>query len=76
VHEHDPFGQLRKEQCAPMSHCSVQLPVEQSTLHVDPAAHAVRHPPLEHVIVHVAPAGHDVLQWPEEQPTAQLPPPQ
>jgi hypothetical protein len=76
VQVHDPFGQLVNEQCAPVSHCSVQLPLEQSTVHVEPLAHAVRHDPLEQVIVHVAPAGHEVLQWPEPQSTEHVPSPQ
>jgi hypothetical protein len=76
VQEHEPFAQLANEQCAPISHCSVQPPDEQSTLHVEPAAHAARHPPLEQAMVHVAPAGHDVLQWPDEQSMAHVPPPQ
>src|SRR5579859_1885131 len=42
VQEHEPFGQFAKEQCAPMAHCSVQPPDEQSRLHVEPAAHAAR----------------------------------
>jgi hypothetical protein len=76
VHVQFPPEQSENMHVAPLSHCSVQPPLEHSTEQVEPEAHAVRQPPPEHATVHTPPVGQDVLHRPLEHSIVQAPEPQ